>query len=140
MRTKEGTCSFCSKVRPTVKRLAHDAQICDECVYLGGIRAGLHAAGTLCCAKCKNSKAFVCYSTSGATMNFVFTTQASDGTVLYAPITSSGRLKGPQEPLRSIICVGCQHKLPNWLLKYNPTLAIYYKGNDEQPKPSAPTP
>jgi len=126
-RMEKGKCSFCSKKSRTIKRMAKDHQICDECVYLCDIANEKYTAGTIICKGCKNWKEFKFFEVSGGLIHFKCLGIDAESQMVYSPATSTITLTEELRPLKSIQCVECLRSVPTWFLKHNTYLQQFFK-------------
>ena len=83
-RMKTGTCSFCNNDDvPTIKRMAQDVQICNECVYRSDVIMGKYNMGTVVCKACKNNKKFRFNLADGASVVMQCQGLDSDSHMIY---------------------------------------------------------
>ena len=140
-RQKQGVCSFCKKIRPTIHRATNASpHVCDECVYAMNIELHSYSKGIIICQKCSNWQAFMLQGKGGARVTFKSMETDAAGTVIYYPLLSTGALTKHLIPLSKIVCCGCKATLPNWILGQNPYLRAVFTAKEAPPVvPPTPT-
>jgi hypothetical protein len=142
-RMKKGKCSYCHKFRPTIKRMAADYQICDECVYLCDVALGKYVKGVVLCKGCGNWKSFVFYLAGGGSIKMECRGIGGEDMPMYVPVSSSDKLQEAHHPVKAIKCTGCAKSVPTWLIGHNDFLKTYFveinngPTTDSQPENSA---
>lgn len=126
-RMKRGMCSFCRKKRPTIKRMAQDHQICDECIYLSNVHGDRHHMGAIVCNGCKNWEAFTFYSLEGGMMKFAPAGIDEEQVMIYNPVFTSNAIPSEPRDLKMIVCDKCRKEVPGWILNHNKYLSTYFQ-------------